>query len=75
MRILVVEDEAALQEQLARALEQLGWAVDRASSGQDGLYMGNEYPLDLAILDLGLPDIDGLEVMRAGVPRAAPSRC
>jgi len=65
MRILVVEDEAALQEQLAKALEQLGWAVDRASSGQDGLYMGNEYPLDLAILDLGLPDIDGLEVMRA----------
>lgn len=65
MRILVVEDEAALQQQLVHALEQVGWAVDRASTGRDGLYMGNEYPVDLAILDLGLPDIDGLEVMRA----------
>jgi len=65
MRILVVEDEAALQQQLVSALEQLGWAVDRADSGRDGLYMGNEYPIDLAILDLGLPDIDGLEIMRA----------
>lgn len=64
MRILVVEDEAALQQQLVHALEQVGWAVDRASTGRDGLYMGNEYPVDLAILDLGLPDIDGLEVMR-----------
>jgi two-component system response regulator PhoP len=64
MRILVVEDEAALQQQLVLALEQVGWAVDRASTGRDGLYMGNEYPVDLAILDLGLPDIDGLEVMR-----------
>jgi len=65
MRILVVEDEAALQQQLATALEQVGWAVDRASSGRDGLYMGNELPIDLAILDLGLPDIDGLDIMRA----------
>jgi two-component system response regulator PhoP len=65
MRILVVEDEAALQQQLVSALEQLGWAVDRADSGRDGLYMGNEYPIDLAILDLGLPDIDGLEIMRS----------
>jgi two-component system response regulator PhoP len=65
MRILVVEDEAALQQQLVSALEQLGWAVDRANTGRDGLYMGNEYPIDLAILDLGLPDIDGLEIMRS----------
>jgi two-component system, OmpR family, response regulator PhoP len=65
MRILVVEDEAALQQQLVSALEQLGWAVDAANTGRDGLYMGNEYPIDLAILDLGLPDIDGLEIMRA----------
>jgi two-component system response regulator PhoP len=65
MRVLVVEDEAALQEQLVNALQQVGWAVDRASTGRDGLYMGNEFPLDLAILDLGLPDIDGLEIMRA----------
>lgn len=64
MRVLVVEDEAALQEQLVNALQAVGWAVDRASTGTDGLYMGNEFPLDLAILDLGLPDIDGLEIMR-----------
>ncbi len=65
MRVLVVEDEAALQEQLVNALQALGWAVDRASTGRDGLYMGNEFPLDLAILDLGLPDLNGLEIMRA----------
>jgi two-component system response regulator PhoP len=65
MRILVVEDEAALQEQVASALQQVGWTVDRAGSGSEGLYMGNEFPIDLAILDLGLPDIDGLDILRA----------
>ena len=64
MRILLVEDETALREQLVTALSKLGHAVDAASSGSEGLHMGNEYPVDVAILDLGLPDIDGLEVLR-----------
>lgn len=64
MRILIVEDEPALRKQLVESLRAAGYAVDAASDGQDGLFMGNEYPIDVAILDLGLPDIDGLEVLR-----------
>jgi two-component system response regulator PhoP len=63
MRILVVEDEPALREQLLASLREAGHAVDAAGTGEEGLYMGNEYPVDVAILDLGLPDIDGLEVL------------
>ncbi len=64
MRILVVEDEARLREQLTATLRKAGNAVDASGSGEEGLFMGNEYPIDVAILDLGLPDIDGLEVLR-----------
>lgn len=65
MRVLVVEDETALRQQLVDALRGAGWAVDQSGTGQEGLYMGNEFPIDLAILDLGLPDMDGLDIMRA----------
>ncbi len=64
MRILIIEDEPALRVQLVEFLRTAGYAVDSASDGQEGLFMGNEYPIDVAILDLGLPDIDGLEVLR-----------
>jgi two-component system response regulator PhoP len=64
MRILIIEDEPALREQLVKALRQAGNAVDATGAGAEGLYMGNEFPLDVAILDLGLPDMDGLEVLR-----------
>ncbi len=64
MRILIIEDEPALRVQLVKFLRTAGYAVDSASDGQEGLFMGNEYPIDVAILDLGLPDIDGLEVLR-----------
>ncbi len=64
MRILVIEDETALRDQLTETLRAMGFAVDAAATGSEGLYMGNEYPVDVAILDLGLPDIDGLEVLR-----------
>jgi two-component system response regulator PhoP len=64
MRILIVEDETILREQLAAALSDAGYAVDLADNGKDALFMGEEYALDLAILDLGLPEIDGLEVLR-----------
>ena len=64
MRILVVEDESALREQLVETLRQAGNAVDATGEGIEGLYLGNELPIDVAILDLGLPDLDGLEILR-----------
>ena len=64
MRILVIEDETTLREQLAAALRDVGFAVDEAANGTDGLFMATEYPIDIAILDLGLPDMDGLELLR-----------
>ncbi|NNC98599.1 MAG: response regulator transcription factor [Gammaproteobacteria bacterium] len=64
MRILIVEDELSLQQQLAAELRAQDYVVDIASDGEEGLYYGNEYPVDLAIIDLGLPKIDGVEVIK-----------
>ncbi len=64
MRILVVEDEARLRDQLTDSLRKAGNAVDASGTGKEGLFMGHEYPIDVAILDLGLPDMDGLDVLR-----------
>jgi len=63
MRVLVIEDEKLLREQLVDALRSNGCAVDACGEGAEAIYMGNEFPVDVAILDLGLPDIDGLEVL------------
>ena len=64
MRLLIVEDELSLQEQLASALREQDYVVDVASDGEEGLYFGKEYPIDLAIIDLGLPIIDGVTVIK-----------
>ena len=64
MRALVLEDERALRERVVGRLEALGWAVDSAADGAEGLWMGQEYPLDVAVVDLGLPGISGMEVIR-----------
>jgi two-component system response regulator PhoP len=64
MRVLVVEDEAALRETLRTRLTEAGFTVDVAQDGEEGLFAGREYPLDLAIIDLGLPKLAGLEVIR-----------
>jgi len=64
LRLLVVEDEIALQEQLRRALEKAGYSVDVASDGEEGLFLGREYPYDLAIVDLGLPKLNGVDLIR-----------
>lgn len=64
MRILVVEDEAALRETLRTRLTAAGFTVDVAADGNEGLFAGSEYPLDVAIVDLGLPGLAGLEVIR-----------
>lgn len=64
MRILIVEDEAALREALRVQLAKAGFTVDVAQDGEEGLFAGTEYPLDIAIVDLGLPKISGLELIR-----------
>jgi two-component system response regulator PhoP len=64
MRILLVEDEAPLRETLAARLKREGFAVDAASDGEEGQYMGREVPFDLAIIDLGLPKLSGMDLVR-----------
>lgn len=64
MRVLIVEDETALREQLAARLKQEGHVVDAAADGKEGLYFATEYPLDIAIIDLGLPQLSGIEVIQ-----------
>jgi two-component system OmpR family response regulator len=65
MRVLVVEDDKNLREQLAQALGDAGYTVDTADNGEDGQFLGETEPYDLAILDLGLPKVDGLSILRA----------
>ena len=64
MRILLIEDELALQQQLREQLEKHAYTVDASADGNDGLFIAREYPLDAAIIDIGLPGISGLDVIR-----------
>ncbi|MBS0465823.1 MAG: response regulator transcription factor [Proteobacteria bacterium] len=64
MRILVVEDEPTLRAQLAQAIAAAGHTVDQASDGQEGHYLGDVEGYDAVVLDLGLPVLDGLSVLR-----------
>jgi len=64
MRLLIVEDEDKLREQLADRFRQQGYAVDTAADGVDGLYMASEYPFDAAVIDLGLPKLSGSDLIR-----------
>ena len=64
MRLLVVEDEAPLRAQLEKQLRAAGFAVDSAADGEDGFYQGRENPVDLAVVDLGLPRLSGIELIR-----------
>ena len=69
MRLLLIEDDAALRLPLARQLEADGYRVDQARDGEEGLFLAQEYPVDLAIVDLGLPKLNGLTIvqrLRAG---------
>ncbi|MCP5153246.1 MAG: response regulator transcription factor [Ectothiorhodospiraceae bacterium] len=74
MRVLVIEDEATLRQELHTHLAAAGYNVDLAADGEEGLYLGREYPVDVAVVDLGLPRLDGLEVIRRwrGAGRAFP---
>jgi len=64
MRLLLVEDEPVLRDQLANRLRQDGYAVDTAVDGEEGLFYATEYPIDLAIIDLGLPKLSGIELIQ-----------
>jgi DNA-binding response OmpR family regulator len=64
MRCLVVEDDPDIQADLARALEAAGFVVDQAGDGDDAWYRGDVEDYDAAVLDLGLPRLDGLSVLR-----------
>src|ERR1700688_3927947 len=64
MRVLVVEDEAALAKQLIAALHRAGYAVDHAADGERADLLGDDESYDAVVLDLGLPKIDGLTVLR-----------
>ena len=63
MRLLVVEDESLLRQQLEQGLSNQGFVVDVAEDGKTGLYFSTEYAYDAAIIDLGLPEIDGISLI------------
>src|SRR6201998_4763398 len=65
LRLLVVEDDPDLNRQLATALTDAGYVVDRAFDGEEGHYLGESEPYDAVILDIGLPKMDGISVLEA----------
>jgi len=64
MRILLVEDDPRVAEKVSAVLEDAGYAVDRVDDGEEAWFRGDTEDYDLAILDLGLPKMDGLAVLR-----------
>jgi len=64
MRVLVVEDEPDLRRQISRALGEAGYSVDEAPDGEEAQFLGDTEPYDAVVLDLGLPKIDGITVLK-----------
>ena len=64
MRILVVEDDPRILGRVQAALEAAGYAIDSADNGEDAWFQGDTEDYDLAVLDLGLPKLDGLSVLK-----------
>jgi two-component system response regulator PhoP len=64
MRLLVIEDDATLRESLCKQLTEGGFGIEQAADGKEGLYFALEYPVDLAIVDLGLPEMSGIDVIK-----------
>lgn len=65
MRVLVVEDDENLNRQMCEALSEAGYVVDSATDGEDGHFLGDTEPYDAVVLDIGLPQMDGLSVLEA----------
>ncbi len=65
MRLLVVEDEKTLADLIKEGLEEEGFSVDVAYDGQEGLFMAQNEPFDLVVLDIMLPEIDGIEILKS----------
>ena len=64
MRLLVIEDDQTLRDTLCGQFAAAGFGVEQAADGKEGLYFALEYPIDLAIVDLGLPELPGLDLIR-----------
>lgn len=64
MRVLLIEDEPHLREQIGQHLRQHQLTVDMSEDGEEGLFLGSEYPYDVAVIDLGLPKLSGIEVIK-----------
>ena len=64
MKILIIEDDATLRAQLKRHLEAADFQVHSSGDGEEGLYLALEYNFDLAIIDIGLPKLSGMEVIK-----------
>jgi len=64
MRLLLIEDDAILRLAIARQLQADGYRVDMAADGEEGLFQASEYPVDLIIVDLGLPKVNGLSIVQ-----------
>lgn len=65
MRLLLIEDDIALQQNLTKHLIAANYLVDTASDGETGLFQGLEYPYDAAVIDIGLPIINGIDVIKS----------
>ena len=63
MKILIVEDEEIIRNNLISSFKGKGFAIESAANGEDGLFLAEEYPIDLAVVDIGLPGITGLELI------------
>lgn len=64
MRVLIIEDELELQADIRQRLETAGYTVDTSGEGKEGLFLATEYPLDAAIIDIGLPGLSGIEIIQ-----------
>ncbi|SMG66023.1 two-component system regulatory protein [methanotrophic bacterial endosymbiont of Bathymodiolus sp.] len=64
MRILLVEDDPDLQAYIKQSLENESYVVDASSDGNEGYFFASEYPVDAAIIDLGLPGMSGIEIIQ-----------
>jgi len=64
MRVLLIEDEVQLQQQIVLQLQLDNFTVDVTGNGREGLFFASEYPVDVAIIDIGLPEMSGIEIIK-----------